>query len=103
MQIPPQPYINLQTCSIVPAGQSLSPGQTFYWYNPTIGPCTITINGIWCSIPTPNPVPSNAYATSAVANNCPPGSYGWTGSNCCPAAMPIHVSAGLPGSPRKHE
>jgi hypothetical protein len=103
MQVPPQPYINLQTCSIVPPGTSLSPGQTFYWYNPTIGSCQITINGIWCSIPNPNPVVSSGYASSQVDNNCPPGSYGWTGTPCCPAAMPVHVSAGHPHDPKTHK
>jgi hypothetical protein len=96
MSVPPQPYIDLQLCSIVPSGTDLKPNQTFYWYNPTNSNCSVTITGVWCTAPnpSPNPVTSGNYSSSTVASNCPAGDYGWTGSPCCPAAMPVHVSAG---------
>jgi hypothetical protein len=103
MGVPPTPYINLQTCSIVPSGSSVAPNQTFYWYNPTAGECRVTINGIWCTQPSTNPVPSNGSASSTVAGNIGGGTYTFTASPCCPSNMPVHVSPGHPRPPKEEK
>jgi hypothetical protein len=99
MPLPNPPYVVIQSGFQNPT-TGFAAGSQFSWYNEGGNACTVTIQGNWCTAPSPNPIPGGQSATSTVQLSTTTGSYYYT-SPCYQANQPVRVIGGHPMPTKK--